>query len=141
MKRPGFKNRGNGLARSAFVRKKADAEKKRVETKRRARVRRAKLKKVGDNSKSKLWPRAWRKFKPKFERAGIDRCEECGSKYFLTPAHTLKRRHITNELELNEVAILCQPCHEKYELMGEEKMCKAIRAIIAGRPNRLTEAA
>lgn len=99
------------------------------------------LKRVGNNSGSHDWRNVWRKLKPKFAAAGIDCCEECGSRYFLTPAHSLKRRHITNEFELNEVAILCQPCHEKYELMGEERMCVEIRRIIANRGDRLTEAA
>jgi hypothetical protein len=99
------------------------------------------LKAIGNNKHSKDWRKAWPKLKRKFEREGITRCEECGSDYFLTPAHSLKRRHITNDSELNEVALLCQPHHEKYELQGEEKMCAAIRGIIARREYKLPEAA
>lgn len=99
------------------------------------------LKKVGNNSRSKGWRREWPGLKRELERAGITRCERCGSDYFLTPAHSLKRRHIMNRTEMREIALLCQPCHSDLELSGEAKMYPAVRAIIAARPDRLTEAA
>lgn len=101
----------------------------------------SRLRRVGRNSHSQDWRRRWPKLKRAFERDGITRCERCGSDYFLTPAHSLKRRHITNETQMDEVALLCQPCHETLELSGEAKMYPAICDIIANRPNRLTEAA
>lgn len=99
------------------------------------------LRKVGNNSRSREWPREWRTLKREFERDGITRCERCGSGERLTPAHTLKRRHITSRPQMREVAILCVECHEFYELQGEAKMSKAIRAIIAGRDERRLQAA
>lgn len=107
----------------------------------RERIRRTRLRKVGNNAHSKDWRRRWPKLKAGFERAGITRCERCGSDYFLTPAHSLKRRHITNDAEMDEVALLCQPCHDHFELQGEAKMYPAIRALIADRPNKMMEAA
>jgi hypothetical protein len=99
------------------------------------------LKKIGNNSRSKDWRREWPSLKREFERAGITRCERCGSDYFLTPAHSLKRRHITSRTQMREVALLCVRCHEHFELQGEAKMCPAIRAVIASRPERRLEAA
>jgi translation initiation factor 2 gamma subunit (eIF-2gamma) len=101
----------------------------------------SRLRKVGNNKHSKDWRREWPGLKRELERAGITRCERCGSDYFLTPAHSLKRRHITNRTEMREVALLCAPCHSTLELLGEAKMRPAILAIIADRPNKLTEAA
>jgi hypothetical protein len=105
----------------------------------RAQVRR--LRPVGKNSHSRDWRREWPSLKAELERAGIVRCERCGSDYFLTPAHSLKRRHITDRTQMREVALLCRTCHEFYELQGEAKMHPAILAIIARRPDLLTEAA
>lgn len=100
-----------------------------------------KLRRVGNNAHSKDWRREWPGLKRELERAGITRCERCGSDYFLTPAHSLKRRHITNRTQMREVAILCAPCHSDLELQGEAKMYPAIRALIADRPNKMMEAA
>jgi hypothetical protein len=100
-----------------------------------------KLRAVGNNAHSKDWRREWPSLKREFERAGIVRCERCGTDRDLTPAHSLKRRHITSRTQMREVAILCVGCHAHYELQGEAKMYPAILAIIARRPDLLTEAA
>jgi hypothetical protein len=105
----------------------------------RAQTRR--LRPVGRNSHSRDWRREWPSLKAELERAGITRCERCGSDQMLTPAHSLKRRHITDRVQMREIALLCVPCHDHYELQGEAKMYPAIRAIIARRPDLLTEAA
>lgn len=102
---------------------------------------RERLRRVGHNAHSKDWRREWPGLKRDFEREGITRCERCGSDYFLTPAHSLKRRHITSRTQMREVALSCQPCHEALELTGEAKMYPAIRAIIAGRDERGLRAA
>jgi hypothetical protein len=124
--------RGKGLSRTPFVREAGSKRPKRNYSG---------LRKVGNNPHSKDWRREWPSLKREFERAGITRCERCGSDYLLTPAHSLKRRHITSRTQMREVAILCTVCHDHYELQGEEKMSKAVRAIIAGRPERHLEAA
>lgn len=97
-------------------------------------LKRGKLRKVGNNSHSKDWRREWPSLKRELERAGITRCERCGTEFALTPAHSLKRRHITNRTEMREIALLCRECHRLHdEGMTHEEMARSIRAIIAGR--------
>lgn len=110
-------------------------------TSRLGRGKTSRLRRVGNNSRSRDWLREWPSLKRELERAGITRCERCGSDYFLTPAHSLKRRHITDRTQMREVAILCAPCHLELELQGEAKMYPAIRELIALRPERRLEAA
>lgn len=128
LKRSGFRRR------APFVRKPSERPKRNYESQYSTLKRGTKLRMVGNNSKSKDWRRAWPKLKKKLERAGVTRCEECSGDYFLTPAHSLKRRHITNETELNEVALLCRECHRKCdEEMSHEDMARHIRDIITRR--------
>lgn len=75
------------------------------------------------------------KLKEKFERLGITRCELCFGTFGLAFAHSKKRRFILTDEELEEVALLCQPCHEKIEFSGHEEMYKAITDIIKWRQN------
>jgi hypothetical protein len=109
------------------------------------RTKRKPLRAVGNNSKSRVWINARPKLKAKFSRAGITSCEArwagCWRTRSLTFAHSLKRRHITDSALMNEVALLCIPCHDKTELKGEAKMSVEIRGLIATRADRETEAA
>jgi hypothetical protein len=83
------------------------------------------------------WERTRRGLKKEFERAGLTSCEArfdgCRVDDELGFAHTSKRRHITNEAEMREVAILCNRCHDRAEMQGEAKMQVIIRDIIAKR--------
>lgn len=83
--------------------------------------------------KQSQWNTTRRKLKVEFERQGITRCEECNAAYPLGFAHRYKRRLITTEQELRTCALLCNPCHEKYEFAGHEKMFEGINQIIERR--------
>lgn len=143
MRRSPFKNRGNGLARTPF-RKKADAEKERVGTKRRDRVRRTKLKKVGKKGRESV--RALRVFKKECARLGIDRCEvrgpHCTGTENLTWAHGRKRRELKPG-ELERFAIVC--CVNDHRILDEElshdEMAERVTYYISLRPERYLEAA
>jgi hypothetical protein len=103
----------------------------------------SKLRVVGNNHNSRTWINARPKLKAKFQRAGITSCEArwagCWRTRSLTFAHSLKRRHITDSAQMNEVALLCIPCHDKTELKGEALMSIEIRGLIATRADRETE--
>jgi hypothetical protein len=85
--------------------------------------------------KTDKWNRVRAKLKQRFESAGIVRCEICNGNFGLSFAHSKKRRLIVSDEELEEVALLCQPCHEKIEFSGHENMYESIMEII----NRRTE--
>jgi hypothetical protein len=110
-----------------------------------ATPKRKRLRAVGGNSNSRVWINARPKLKAKFLRAGITSCEArwvgCWRMRGLTFAHSLKRRHITDSAQMNEVALLCVICHNRTELKGEAKMYVEIRGLIATRADRETEAA
>jgi hypothetical protein len=74
--------------------------------------------------------------KQRFESAGIVRCELCFSTFGIAFAHSKKRRFIQTDEDWEEVALLCQPCHEKIEFSGHDLMYEAIRRIIANRTER-----
>lgn len=97
--------------------------------------RKAPIRRLG--KKGQEWAAAWRELKPKFERAGITRCElgmqGCTPGEFLTPMHSLKRRNITTPEELREVIIACQNCHAIGELMKEPDMELLVQRTIANR--------
>lgn len=84
--------------------------------------------------RGKAWQAAWREIKPKLERAGITRCEVCGTGSMLTPAHSLKRRNCTTPELLREVIIACVECHSELEILPERAMALRVREIIAARP-------
>lgn len=86
--------------------------------------------------KVKAWESARRQLKVKFEAANVTRCELCGTDDFLSFAHSKKRRHIQGD-ELNEVALLCIPCHQSAELLPEAEMTITIRRIIAERETQI----
>ncbi len=71
----------------------------------------------------------------RFEQAGITRCEMqgpgCFRNNFLSFAHSKKRRYITSQDELEEVALLCQKCHHRAEY--DPDMYNIISGIIARR--------
>jgi hypothetical protein len=48
-------------------------------------------------------------------------------------AHPTKRRFITNDAGLEEVALICNSCHDAIECQSHEKMASIVRGIIAGR--------
>lgn len=83
--------------------------------------------------KMKAWDKARAKLKTLFEKQGITVCEKCGADNFLSFAHRFKRRHIVDEEELMNVALLCVPCHEVLERLPEYQMCQEITAIIRNR--------
>ena len=54
----------------------------------------------------------------RYRKSGIDYCESCGSREWLTFAHRQKRRHYSSIVELvepSEVILLCLKEHEKIE--------------------------
>jgi hypothetical protein len=79
------------------------------------------------------WDNARRKLTVKFERMGVTRCEICNAAFPLGFAHRLKRRFIRDEAELMTVALLYNPCHERIEHSGHERMYEAITQIIEKR--------
>lgn len=72
--------------------------------------------------KTRQWDNTRRKLKEQFERAGIVRCEVCNGTFALSFAHRLKRRFITDQQELETVALLCQICHNEVEYAGHDEM-------------------
>lgn len=81
-----------------------------------------------------------RDLKKEFEARNITRCERCGGDFGLAFAHRVKRRFITDTLELHTVALLCQPCHHwaeygtREEPGTHERMKQIIDQIIQRRP-------
>jgi hypothetical protein len=92
--------------------------------------------------KTREWNAALRKLKIAFERAGITKCEHCGSTFALSFAHSHKRRDIPQGSPLlYEVALLCfltndyrEACHSEAESKGRG-MAAFIRGIIDKREN------
>lgn len=83
--------------------------------------------------KTDKWNRTRAKLKRIFEAAGITRCEMCFGTFALGFAHSKKRRFIQTDEDWEEVALLCQPCHEKIEHSGHDNMLAAVREIIRRR--------
>ena len=79
------------------------------------------------------WNTVRNRLRKQFEQQGITRCEICQGTFGLSFAHSKKRRFIQTDEEWMEVALLCQPCHEKIEFSGHEAMYKAITDIIKSR--------
>lgn len=68
-----------------------------------------------------------------FEKLGIRRCEDCGSTFGLTYAHSQKRKDVKSDADYKEVAILCLKCHIRYEQFQPPIMTRKIRNLIAKR--------
>lgn len=91
--------------------------------------------------KTRQWDKVRAELKKEFEAKDIVTCEICGRSDYLSFAHRLKRRKITDEAELRQVALLCmdspqgEGCHNKLEYGGHERMYNEITAIIARRGN------
>jgi hypothetical protein len=87
--------------------------------------------------KVRWWERTRAGLKKEFERAGLTSCEArfdgCRVDDELGFAHSHKKRHITDDTLMREVALLCNRCHDAVELQGEAKMSVIIRDIIAKR--------
>jgi len=92
-------------------------------------MKRSYLKRAG--KKTNQWTSARKKLKKIFEAKGITRCELCGSDFGLSFAHSKKRRFITTESDLMEVALLCVVHHEEIEYSGN--MFNRITEIIESR--------
>ena len=86
--------------------------------------------------RNRKWPTYRAKLKKQFESMGITRCEQCSGTFALSFAHSRKRRFITTEADLMEVALLCQKCHETAEHSGHEEMFETINTIISSRAVR-----
>jgi hypothetical protein len=72
-----------------------------------------------------------RELKKIFENLGISWCEECGSTFHLTYAHSMKRRFIQTDQQMKEVALLCLNCHDRIEHLPHSEMYQKITEIIA----------
>lgn len=71
--------------------------------------------------KTLAWETTRRKLKVAFEAAGITRCERCWSSFGLSFAHSLPRRFITTQAELEEVILACATCHQTIDLGSKER--------------------
>lgn len=93
--------------------------------------RQSSLKKLG--KRGLQWQRIRKELKERFRKAGITRCEICGSNFALGFAHRKKRAYCDEE-ELYKVALLCNdPCHREADSHGAQHMFDTINAIIKGR--------
>lgn len=84
------------------------------------------------------WDWTRRKLKVAFERAGITSCEImdsswCTGNHNLSFAHSLKRRFIATQAQLEEVALACVNCHDNIEKLGHVAMARIVRETIAAR--------
>ena len=89
--------------------------------------------------KTAIWNKVRSQLKKEFSAKGIEFCEMCGRRDYLSFAHRLKRRFITDEVELKMVALLCMSnpdgigCHNELEHSSHEKMFEEITRIIENR--------
>ena len=85
------------------------------------------------------WNTTRAKLKKQFAAIGVTRCEMCGRGERLSFAHRLKKRFITTQQELEQVALLCmdgpygQGCHTKLEHGPKQEMFDKISEIIRER--------
>lgn len=83
--------------------------------------------------KTKQWNKTRAELKKQFAEMNITFCENCGSTFGLSFAHSKKRRHIQGD-EIREVALLCvNPCHLEFEALPESEMNAKILEIISKR--------
>ena len=75
--------------------------------------------------------------KKKFSRMGIEHCElnykGCWRNNALSFAHSMKRRKITSQSDLEEVILACVPCHERLEHKSAEEMMDIVKETIRKR--------
>lgn len=102
---------------------------------RKSLVARKTIKKIG--KKTKEWSIARKEAVEYLSSMGIVSCEGkmegCTRYLFLTLAHSKKRRHIQNSLELAEIALLCQHCHNIIEGWKESDMEVYVKKIVQDR--------
>ena len=79
------------------------------------------------------WDRTRAKLKVRFERAGLTRCEVCGTDNALGFADSKPRRMITTQAEMEEVALLCNADHHEADSHGHENQENVIKFIISKR--------
>jgi hypothetical protein len=86
--------------------------------------------------KTSEWEKVRRNLKPRFERAGITRCELayalCMHDNYLGFAHAKKRRNL-GPGELSVVILACQNCHGDIECMEEPMMQQIVMQTIERR--------
>lgn len=91
------------------------------------------LKRAG--KKTDAWERTRKQLIPRFAAAGIMTCElgyiGCFKDNFLSFAHSMKRRRITSQEELEECILACTSCHQIAE--NRRDMTEIIRGVIARR--------
>lgn len=76
------------------------------------------------------------KLKKRFEAAGITRCEMCNGSFALSFAHSKKRRFIYTDDDWEEVALLCQTCHDRIEHSGHDNMYNSVMEVIRNRTDK-----
>ena len=85
----------------------------------------------------KGWEATRLQLKKKFSRMGIEHCElnykGCWNNNALSFAHSMKRRKITSQEDLEEVILCCVPCHEILERKPAEEMLRIVRETIKKR--------
>lgn len=87
--------------------------------------------------KGKAWMKARRQLNQEYEAKGITSCElrfeGCWGNNANYYAHGRKRRHLKDD-ELKTLTILaCNPCHDRIEYLGPEKMLAIVQETIAER--------
>jgi len=86
--------------------------------------------------RTKEWQHMREQLKPRFEAVHITRCEfnfqGCWKDNALGFAHIKKRRNLAPN-ELSVVALACNPCHDKLELMPEPLMTVTVMGAIKRR--------
>lgn len=102
-------------------------------------LRRTAIRKAG--KRTKIWDQTRAKLKVGFERAGITVCELAGLGCWrdngLGFAHSLKRRNIKDAIDLCEVILACNVCHDAIERLPEEHMARVVRSTIEARPRQV----
>jgi len=86
--------------------------------------------------KSLAWNRARLQLKREFFNKQIISCEICGSTYGLSFAHRVKRRFITDDVEMFKVALICVKDHEAIERLPHDEMFYRINEIIENRDSK-----
>lgn len=85
-----------------------------------------------------------RRLSAEFAERGVTSCElryeGCKGQVMLGFAHGRKRRHLKGD-ELKTLVILaCNPCHDKIEYLGPERMLAIVQGVIVEREKNGTAA-
>lgn len=94
-------------------------------------MKRSRLRRKG--KRGLAWDRTRAKLKVRFERAGLTRCEVCGTDNALGFSHSKPRRMIATQADLEEVALLCNADHHEADSHGHERQEQIIKYIISKR--------